>query len=282
MPAAFIGHGSPVNTLEDNRYTRAWRAFGTAVPRPRAVLAISAHWYVGSTAITAMPQPRTIHDFYGFPAPLFAYQYPAPGDPALAAEIVELVKPVGVGPDHDSWGLDHGTWSVLAHVFPAADVPVLQLSINAQKDDAYHLDLARRLAPLRDRGVLILGSGNVVHDLRRLDMRQPDAAFDWAERFDTATREVMTTRPGTIGELRAHPDFTRAAPTDEHYLPLVYLAGLAEVAGRPARALVDGYFAGSISMTSYTLDYTGPTAIATSGAGAAGLPASVPPDDTNT
>jgi 4,5-DOPA dioxygenase extradiol len=284
MPAAFLGHGSPMNTLDDNRYTRAWREFGAGIPRPRAILVISAHWYVGSTAVTAMATPRTIHDFFGFPDELFKFEYPAPGDPALAGEIVELVKPRFVGLDRDSWGLDHGGWSVLAHVFPAADVPVLQLSINALQDDAYHLDIARRLAPLRDRGVLILASGNVVHNLRRLDMRRPDDGFDWAVRFDTAAKEIMTTRPGEIGALRGHPDFAMAAPTDEHYVPLLYLAGLAEVAGEPTRVLIDGYFGGAISMTSYTLGLDAPRAGATRGSGSAVLPdpGDVPPDDTNT
>lgn len=253
MPAAFLGHGSPMNTLEHNRYTDAWRAFGASVPRPRAVLCISAHWRVGASLITAMARPRTIHDFFGFPPELFAFDYPAPGDPELAADIVELVKPIAIGLDHESWGIDHGTWSVLAHVFPEADVPVLQLSIHAHEDDAYHLELGRRLAPLRERDVLILGSGNVVHNLRRLDMHR-ETGFDWAERFDSAAREIMTTRPREIVAMRKHPDFAMAAPTDEHYVPLLFLAGLADAAGQPTRVLVDGYFGGSGSMTSYTLD----------------------------
>jgi 4,5-DOPA dioxygenase extradiol len=284
MPAAFLGHGSPMNTLDDNRYTKAWRGLGAGMPRPRAILVISAHWYVGATAVTAMPRPRTIHDFFGFPDELFAFQYPATGDPELAGEIVELVKPRFVGLDHDAWGLDHGAWSVLAHVVPDASVPVLQLSINALQDDAYHLDLARRLAPLRDRGVLIVGSGNIVHHLRRLDMRRPDAGFDWAQRFDTAAREIMTTRPGDIGALREHPDFAMAAPTDEHFVPLLYLAGLADAAGEPARVLVDGYYAGAISMTSYTLGIESlrPAASPAPGSAAVPDPGRIPPDDTNT
>lgn len=283
MPAAFLGHGSPMNTLDDNRYTQSWRAFGDAVPRPRVVLVISAHWFVGLTAVTAMAKPRTIHDFFGFPEELFAFQYPAAGDPDLANEIVELVKPRWVGRDQDSWGLDHGTWSVLAHVFPTAEVPVVQLSINALKDDSYHLDIARRLAPLRERGVLIVGSGNIVHNLRRLDMRRASAAFDWAQRFDDAAREILTTRPEDVEKLREHPDFAMAVPSDDHFVPMLYLAGLAQSAGRPARVLTDGYFAGSISMTSYTLDADCPPAPETS-AGSAALPDPdhVPPEQTNT
>ncbi len=280
-PAAFIGHGSPMNTLEQNRFTRSWRALGDAVPRPRAVLVVSAHWFVGLTAVTAMPKPRTIHDFFGFPAELAAFEYPAPGAPDLAAEIAEIVKPVWCGLDHDAWGLDHGTWSVLAHMFPSADVPVVQLSLNATKDDAYHFALGTKLAPLRERGVMIIGSGNVVHNLRRLDLKRPDSAADWAVRFDEAAREIITQQPAEIGRLREHPDFGLAVPTPDHFLPLLYIAGLAAATNARPDVLVDGYYGGSLSMTSYTLN--APRLPESTGAGAAPVPdpAVVPPDQTN-
>jgi 4,5-DOPA dioxygenase extradiol len=281
-PAAFIGHGSPMNTLDDNRFTRSWRAYGACVPRPRAVLVISAHWYVGVTAVTAMARPRTIHDFYGFPAELGAFEYPAPGAPDVAAEVADAVKPHWCGLDRDAWGLDHGTWSVLAHVFPNADVPVVQLSLNATKDDAYHLALAAKLAPLRDRGVLVLGSGNIVHNLRRLEWHRPDAAADWAVRFDDAARELLTTQPADVSRLREHPDFALAVPTPEHFLPVLYLAGLAAAANARPDVLVDGYFGGSLSMTSYGIGAPCPPAATRAGAAALPAPPAVPPDQTNT
>ena len=254
MPAAFLGHGDPMNALGQNRYTDAWQAFGRAVPRPRAILVVSAHWYINATAVTAMARPRPIHDFYGFPRELFAIEYPAPGDPAVADEIADVVQPTWVGRDADSWGIDHGSWSVLVHAFPAADIPVLQLSLNALEPFEYHLELGGRLAPLRERGILILASGNVVHNLGRLDPSQPEGAFDWARRFDEAARRVMTSRPAELPGLRTHPDFAAAVPTPDHFLPLVYLAGLAAAAaGQPARTLIEGYAMGSLSMTAFTL-----------------------------
>ena len=280
IPAAFIGHGSPMNTLEDNRFTAAWRSFGQSLPRPRAILCISAHWLINGTAVTAMPRPRVIHDFYGFPKELFDFDYPAPGAPEVAEEIAEVVKPAYVGLDHDSWGLDHGTWSVLAHVFPKADVPVLQLSLHGGQDADYHLDLGARLAPLARKGIFIVGSGNVVHNLRRIDFRRPDLAFDWAERFDAKVKEVMTSHPGRLPEVAAHPDFASSVPTSEHFLPLLYLAGISQATGEPARAFIEGCTMGSISMTSYVAGAKPPAAAG--GQGAASLPRGVPPEDTNT
>ena len=279
MPALFIGHGSPMNTLQSNRYTNAWRALGEAMPRPRALLVISAHWYIGATAVTAMPRPRTIHDFYGFPPELFAFQYPAPGAPEVAAEVAEVVKPVWVGLDRDQWGLDHGTWSVLAHLYPKADVPVVQLSINGLKPLDYHVELGGRLAPLRERGIAILASGNVVHNLRAVDWNDADGGFPWAQRFDDAAHEVVTRDPGNVLSLMDHPDYGMAVPTPDHFIPLLYIAGLA-AQDAPAAALIRGCALGSISMSAYTLGAD--AGLARSGGAAAGLPAGVPADQTNT
>lgn len=282
MPAVFFGHGSPMNALEENRYTSAWRAFGASIPTPRAILAVSAHWYVNATAVTAMSRPRTIHDFYGFPKPLFEVQYPAPGSPELAEEVADLVRPKHVGLDHDSWGIDHGTWSVLVHAFPAADVPVVQLSLHALRDFEWHLAFGARLAPLRERGVLVVASGNVVHNLRELDWSRPEHGFDWARRFDAAARDVLTTDPARAAELERHPDYRRSAPTPEHFLPLLYVAGLAAAAGEPLAPLVDGYAFGSLSMAAYTLG-AGRAERAADTRPSAGLPdpSATPAEDTN-
>ena len=280
MPAAFLGHGSPMNALERNRFTEAWRAFGASVPRPRAILAVSAHWHVNALAVTAMPRPRTIHDFFGFPQALFDVQYPAPGLPELAEEVADAVSPDRVGNDLDSWGIDHGTWGVLVHAFPQADIPVVQLSLDARKPHDWHLQLGAKLAALRERGVLIVGSGNVVHNLRAIDWQQPDAGFDWARRFDEDARVLMTERPHEAASLSSHRDYRLAVPTDEHFLPLLYLAGLASAAGTNADVLVDGYDMGSLSMTAYTLQARCPGS-AGEGGGAASLQTTLPPEDAN-
>ena len=280
MPAAFLGHGSPMNALERNRFTEAWRAFGASVPKPRAILAVSAHWHVNGLAVTAMPNPRTIHDFYGFPQALFDMQYPAPGLPQLAEEVADVVSPDRVGADLDGWGIDHGTWGVLVHAFPQADIPVVQLSLDARKPLDWHVQLGAKLAGLRERGVLVIGSGNVVHNLRAIDWKQPDTGFDWAQRFDTEARQLMTERPHDIASLASHRDYKLAVPTDEHFLPLLYLAGMASAAGKTTDVLVDGYAMGSLSMTSYTLQARCPEATGEAG-GAAPIATTLPPEDAN-
>ena len=254
LPAAFIGHGSPMNTLESNRYTTAWREFGASIERPRAILCVSAHWYVNATVVTAMKTPRTIHDFYGFPQELFDVEYPAPGSPEVAQEVVDALAPIWCGLDTDSWGLDHGTWSVLAHLWPTADVPVVQLSIDAQKPIDEHLAIGRALNPLRDQGILIVGSGNVVHNLGMIEWSNTDGGATWAHVFDDATREIMTSDPAQLGSVLTLPEAQPAVPTPDHFLPLAYIAGIADAAGVSARTLLDGYAYGSLSMTSYVVD----------------------------
>ena len=247
LPALFIGHGTPMNALERNRYTEAWRALGAALPRPRAVLCISAHWLTHGLAVTAMPQPRTIHDFGGFPQALFDVQYPAPGSPALAARVREVLAPLPVSMDAE-WGLDHGAWSVLLHLFPKADVPVLQLSLDATQPEAFHYAVGQKLAILRDEGVLIVGSGNVVHNLRRLNM-QTGAAYDWAMRFEAFSRRAILSREhdALIHWQMQGADAAQSIPTPEHYWPLLPVLGT-QAADEPAEIVIDGIELGSISM----------------------------------
>ena len=250
MPVIFFGHGSPMNTLASNQYTEAWRELGAGVRRPKAILAISAHWVTRGTAVTAMAKPKTINDFGGFPQALFDVQYPARGEPALAARVRDLLAPVDVQLDQ-SWGLDHGTWSVLAHAFPAADVPVVQLSMDGTKPARYHYELGKHLAPLRDDGVLIVGSGNVVHNLMLMQRGTGVRAFDWAKRFNERVRDALSAGDhlALIEFDRLGEDARLSVPTPEHYLPLLYIAAL-QTEGETMTFTVDGYEAGSLGMLS--------------------------------
>jgi 4,5-DOPA dioxygenase extradiol len=254
MPAIFVGHGNPMNALLDNDYARAWSALGSALPRPRAVLAISAHWYVPGTAVTAMAAPRTIHDFGGFPRELYAMRYPAPGSPQTAKRVQELLAPLPVAADQ-GWGLDHGTWSVLIHAFPEANVPVVQLSIDETQPAAFHYELGRRLKPLRDEGVLLFGSGDVVHNLHAYSWgRHAVEPHGWAVRFEGRARELIAAgrhEPlvdyGSLGE-----DALLSVPTPDHYLPLMYVLGAGE-RDEPVSFPVEGMDGGSVSMLAVRL-----------------------------
>ena len=258
MPAIFFGHGNPMNAVRENAYTRAWARIGASMQRPKAVLAVSAHWFVPSTSVTAMPRPRTIHDFGGFPPELSAVRYAAPGSPEIAARVQSLLAPLPVGMD-DRWGLDHGTWSVLRHVYPEADVPVVQLSIDETKPPSFHYDLGRRIAALRDEGVLLVGSGNIVHNLHAYAWGDhPVAPFDWAVRFEKRARDLMTAgeHAGLVDYESLGRDAILSAPTPEHYLPLLYVIG----AQRPGDAVtfpVEGVDGGSISMLSVQVGAAG-------------------------
>lgn len=248
MPAVFLGHGSPMNTLETNRYTAAWRDIGQRAGKPRAVLCVSAHWYIRGVAVTAMKQPETIHDFRGFPQALTEFQYPAAGSPALASRVRELLHPLDVQMDQQ-WGLDHGTWSVLAHVFPQADVPVVQLAIDGTQPPQFHYDLAQRLAPLRDEGVLIVGSGNVVHNLRTLKFSGERSPYDWAQRFNEHVRAHLLDRDhASLVHYEMLGEAARlSVPTPDHYLPLLYVIAL-QGKDEKLSIPIDGIEAGSISM----------------------------------
>jgi 4,5-DOPA dioxygenase extradiol len=254
MPAIFFGHGNPMNAITENVYGKKWHAIGRSVPKPRAVLAVSAHWYVEETAVTAMAQPRTIHDFGGFPQALFEAKYPAPGDPALAERIAQLLQPARVRLDQ-KWGLDHGTWSVLMHVFPDADVPVVQLSIDETKPPQFHYELAQRLAPLRDEGVLVIGSGNVVHNLHAYAWgRHPAQPFDWAVRFEERVRElILSNHHAPLVDYESlGRDAVLSAPTPDHYLPLLYVLALRRE-GDQVTFPVEGIDGGSVSMLAVDL-----------------------------
>lgn len=249
MPAIFFGHGNPMNALAQNVWTEGWAAIGKEIPRPRAVLCVSAHWYLPATMVTAMPAPRTIHDFGGFPRQLYEIKYPVPGDPELARRVQSLLEPVPVRMD-ETWGLDHGTWSVLCHVFPEADVPVIQLSIDETQSAEFHYETAKRLTVLRDEGVLIVGSGNLVHNLHAYAWgRQEIEPFDWAVRFEARARELLLAaeHEPLIAYETLGRDAALSIPTPDHYLPLLYVIGQRRE-GEDVSFPVEGFDGGSVSM----------------------------------
>jgi 4,5-DOPA dioxygenase extradiol len=251
MPAVFFGHGNPMNALRRNAWTDGWSAIGQAVPRPRAILCISAHWYLPATLVTAMRAPRTIHDFGGFPPELYKVEYPAPGDPELASRIQDLLAPIDVRLD-EQWGLDHGTWSVLTHVFPEADVPVVQLSIDETQPAEFHYETGKRLASLRDEGVFVIGSGNLVHNLHAYAWGKHEVEpLNWALRFEKQARELL--EASNHGPLIDYETLGRdarlAAPTPDHYLPLLYIAAMQRDNDQISFP-VQGFDGGSISMLS--------------------------------
>ena len=249
LPAIFFGHGNPMNAIQTNAYTERWSEMGKTLPRPKAILSISAHYYTSTTAVTVSTNPRTIHDFGGFPRELFEVQYPAPGDPELARRVQQLLAPVPVHID-EHWGLDHGTWSVLCHVYPQADVPIVQLSINENEPASFHFDIGQRLAPLREEGILIVGSGNVVHNLHAYAWgRHPAEPYDWTLRFEDRVKVLLS--GGDHRSLVAYEKLGREAmlsvPTPDHYLPLLYVIGSRTRTDTVAYP-VEGVDGGSISM----------------------------------
>lgn len=253
LPALFLGHGSPMNVLEENSYTRAWQQSVQMLPRPKAIVAVSAHWCTQGTRVTAMTHPETIHDFGGFPQALYDTRYPAPGSPEVAQRVAQLLSPTPVTLDSTSWGLDHGTWGVLIKMYPQADIPVVALSIDSNQPPEWHMEAGRRLASLRDEGVLLVASGNIVHNLRMVRWDGGSEAYPWATSFNDYVKENLTWR----GALTHHPllnitdreDARLANPTPEHFLPLLYVLGAWD-SSEPVSVLVDGIEMGSLSMLS--------------------------------
>jgi len=248
FPTVFIGHGSPMQAIEPSRYTAAWEQLGRTLPRPRAIVAVSAHWYTEGTKVTAQAHPKTIHDFYGFPPPLYAIRYDAAGSPALATQVATLLRPTRAHLDLE-WGLDHGTWSVLKYMYPAADIPVIQLSIDGTLSARAHYQLGGQLSALRDEGVLVLGSGNVVHNLRALRPDSDAAPYTWAQSFNQQVKTAVLN-----GDHELIIDYSnmgeaarQSVPTPEHYLPLMYVLGLKQP-DEPVSIIVDGIDLGSIGM----------------------------------
>ncbi len=255
MPLLFIGHGSPMNGIEDNEFSTRWQQMGKEIPKPKAVLCVSAHWLTHGTFITAMEQPKTIHDFGGFPQELFKVQYPAPGNPQLAKETASLIRKTNVGLDHD-WGLDHGTWTVVKHMYPKAVIPVLQLSIDYHKPGQYHYDLARELSELRKKGVLIIGSGNMVHNLSMVAWDKPATfTFDWAQEMNSVFKKHITdnNHQPLINYQQLGKSAELAIPTPDHYYPLLYILGL-KGKSEKVSFFNDKALMGSLTMTSVKIE----------------------------
>ena len=253
LPTIFFGHGNPLNAIQRNAYTERWAEIGKSI-KPEAILCISAHWYIPATLVTAMAMPRTIHDFGGFPRELYEFQYPAPGAPTLAQRVKELLSPISVGLDQQ-WGLDHGTWSVLCHVFPKADIPVVQLSIDETQPPTFHYEMGKRLAPLRDEGVLVIGSGNLVHNLHTYAWGRHDVEpFDWAVRFEAQARDLLLRRDDEllVNYESLGRDAVLSAPTPDHYLPLLYVLGTRQKDDEVSFP-VEGFDGGSVSMLTVSI-----------------------------
>lgn len=252
MPALFIGHGSPMNAIAANNYTATLNQYGASLPRPEAILCVSAHWMTEGTFVTNTAQPRIIYDFYGFPDELYKVQYPAKGSPEAALFIQNSLHSTSVKFDNGSWGLDHGTWSVMKHLFPKADIPVLQLSLDVNLPPSEHLKIGQELGHLRDKGIMIIGSGNIVHNLRQISWDEKEAPFDWALSFDSWFKENLKNKQ--FQELATnylqHPEGKRSVPTSEHYLPALYIAGAARPSDRLS-FITEEIQNGSISMTSF-------------------------------
>lgn len=253
MPALFLGHGSPMNVLEDNQYTRAWRHLGEVLPRPKAIVVISAHWFTRGTGVTAMETPETIHDFGGFPQALYDTHYPAPGSPALAQRLVDLLAPEHVTLDKEAWGFDHGSWGVLIKMYPEADIPMVQLSIDSTKPNAWHYEMGRKLAALRDEGIMLVASGNVVHNLRTARWHGESTLYPWAESFNQFVKDNLAWHGPAAGHplvnYLQHASGSLANPTAEHFLPLLYALGAWD-GKEPIAIPVEGMEMGSLSMLS--------------------------------
>ena len=253
MPLLFMGHGSPMNAIEENEFVTGWRNIGKTLPRPNAILCISAHWETKGTFVTAMEKPATIHDFGGFPCELFEVQYPAPGSPELARETKSIITKTTVGLD-ETWGLDHGAWSVIKRLYPTADIPVIEMSLDYSQTSQYHYELAKELASLRNKGILIIGSGNMVHNLRMIDWQNPDGGYDWAIEANTKLKKLIA--ENEISQLIDYKtlgrEITLSVPTPEHYLPMIYILGL-KGEKENVSFFNDKTVMGSVAMTSFKI-----------------------------